>query len=356
MTDYVALVFTDLVNSTGVKNSMPGRNITERNQAFRDNILFLHRKRVTESLNNYGGRVVEPPQGDGYLLEFADPVRAIEWAVFIQRSHEEEPINTPSGALRVKVGMHYGAPLRDGDRFIGQEVDYASRVAALHKEGGKILLSETMGVLIKNAKIHDIEIRSFGEGEEKHELQGIGNVPVWEVIYYNRLKGDYDLLQSLLAEKSWKEADRETMQILLRIADTTEKRGRLKPTKKGWLTEENVKKIPIESLQAINNLWLAESHGKFGYSVQKQIWLDVTQVESIDDSKVIYNNVLFGDFADRVGWQLGGHWKSSYDDFNFSLDAPDGHLPTFWFPYSSCHLDTQRRIFKFFLSYKKFPE
>ena len=66
------------------------------------------------------------------------------------------------------------------------------------------------------------------------------------------------------------------MQILLRIADTTERRGRLKPTQRGWLTDENVKKIPIESLQKINNLWLAASDGKFGYSVQKKIWLDVT--------------------------------------------------------------------------------
>lgn len=165
----------------------------------------------------------------------------------------------------------------------------------------------------------------------------------------------YEQLSIYLAQENWKEADKETMQILLRIADTNEKRGRLKPTQKGWLTEENVKKIPIESLQKINNLWLAASDSKFGYSVQKQIWLDVTQVESIDDSKVRYN-VLFGDFADQVGWQVDGHWLLSYDSFDFSLNAPDGHLPTFWFPYTSCHLDTQRRIFKFFLSCKKFPE
>lgn len=178
MVDYVALVFTDLVNSTAVKDAMPGHNITERNQAYRDNILFPHRKRVTESLNNYGGRVVEPPQGDGYLLEFADPVKAIEWTVFIQRSHEEEPINTPSGALKVKVGIHYGAPLRDGDRFIGQEVDYAARVVALAK-GGQVLLSKTMAVLIEAAKIQDIKIDFLGE----YELKGIGTVPISEIVY-----------------------------------------------------------------------------------------------------------------------------------------------------------------------------
>jgi hypothetical protein len=165
----------------------------------------------------------------------------------------------------------------------------------------------------------------------------------------------YEQLSIYLDKENWKEADKETMQILLRIADTTEKRVRLQPTQRGWLTDENVKNIPIESLQKINNLWLAASDGKFGYSVQKKIWLDVTQVESIDHSQVSYN-ILFGDFADKVGWQVEGHWLLSYDSFDFSGRAPDGHLPTFWFPGSSCDLDTQRRIFKFFLSYKKFPE
>ncbi|MFM7384002.1 MAG: AAA-like domain-containing protein, partial [Microcystaceae cyanobacterium] len=176
MGDYVALVFTDLVNSTAVKDEMPGYNITERNQAYRDNILFPHRKRVTESLTSYGGRIVEPPQGDGYLLEFADPVQAIKWAVFIQRSHEEDPIQTPLGVLKVKIGIHYGAPLRDGDRFIGQEVDYAARVVALAK-GGQILLSNAISVLIKDARIKDVEIHSLGE----YELKGIETAPIYEL-------------------------------------------------------------------------------------------------------------------------------------------------------------------------------
>ena len=59
----------------------------------------------------------------------------------------------------------------------------------------------------------------------------------------------YKQLSIYLDKENWKEADKETMQILLRIADTTEKRVRLNPTQRGWLTDENVKNIPIESLQ-----------------------------------------------------------------------------------------------------------
>lgn len=105
-TDYIALVFTDLVNSTAVKKVMDGNNIKERNQAYRDRILFPHRKRITESLINYGGRVVEPPQGDSFLLEFTDPIQAIEWAIFISRNHSQDPIDTPLGLLEVKIGSN----------------------------------------------------------------------------------------------------------------------------------------------------------------------------------------------------------------------------------------------------------
>ena len=155
--------------------------------------------------------------------------------------------------------------------------------------------------------------------------------------------------------ETWKKADIETMQILLRTADKNAKRGRLKPTEVGWLTSENVQRIPIESLEEINDMWLTASGGKFGYSVQKQIWLDIAQVESIDNLSGNYP-VLFGDFADRVGWQVDDYWLLSYDSFDFSLNAPYGHLPTFWFPCSSSNLGIQRDTFKFFLFYKKFPE
>ncbi len=186
MPDYVALVFTDLVNSTAVKDTMLGNNTTERNQSYRDKILFPHRKRVIESLKKYEGRVVEPPQGDGFLLEFPSPVKAIEWSIFIQCSHQTEPISIPSGLLEMRIGIHYGAPLRDGDRLIGQEVDYAARVAALASKQ-QILLSKTIGVLIEDAKIKGVKIIKYGE----YLLKGIGTVSVFELHYDEFKKANF---------------------------------------------------------------------------------------------------------------------------------------------------------------------
>jgi hypothetical protein len=161
---------------------MHGNSIGERNQAYRDRVLFPHRKCITESLITYRGRVVEPPQGDSFLLEFTDPIQAIEWAIFIQRNHSQEPINTPLGLLEVKIGIHYGAPLRDGDRLIGQEVDYASRIVGLAM-GGQILLSKVTSALIEDGGIRGVKVHFKGE----YELKGIGKVPIFELLYDDKL-------------------------------------------------------------------------------------------------------------------------------------------------------------------------
>jgi hypothetical protein len=66
----VALVFTDLVNSTAIKNNLPGNSIRDRNETYRDTILLPHRQRVTEFLPQYEGRVVEEPPGDVFFWYF----------------------------------------------------------------------------------------------------------------------------------------------------------------------------------------------------------------------------------------------------------------------------------------------
>ncbi|NJL43460.1 MAG: hypothetical protein HC856_09640 [Pseudanabaena sp. RU_4_16] len=77
----IALVFTDLVNSTAIKNNLPGNSIRDRNETYRDAILLPHRQRVTESLAQYVGRVVEEPPGDGFFLVFPNATQAVQWAV-----------------------------------------------------------------------------------------------------------------------------------------------------------------------------------------------------------------------------------------------------------------------------------
>ena len=186
----VALVFTDLVNSTAIKNHLDGSSIREKNEAYRDTVLFPHIRHITEPLPEYGGEI-RGEAGDGFFLVFPDAILAAQWAVLIQCSHLEEPISTPLGNLEVKIGMNIGAPLMEGDRIIGQEVDYAARVADL-ATGGQILLSENAAALVRSAQMKGIALHAHGE----RYLKGIGftAVPIFELLYAGRsprpLKGD----------------------------------------------------------------------------------------------------------------------------------------------------------------------
>ncbi|MGC9505783.1 CHASE2 domain-containing protein [Baaleninema sp.] len=183
--DIVTMVFTDLVNSTGIKNYLEGTDIRGRNRSYLEEILLPHRRRVEESLKQYKGRVVKTEE-DAYFLVFANPVQAVKWSINLQESHRNNPIPTPFGNLEVRIGMHTGSPLHEGSDFIGQEVDYAARVSGF-ANGKQILLSEVTAALIRQEK----RIRATLEPMGERLLKGIGTAPIFKLKY--RKDSDSDL-------------------------------------------------------------------------------------------------------------------------------------------------------------------
>lgn len=77
---------------------------------------------------------------------------------------------------------------------------------------------------------------------------------------------DYTKLRGLVAQGKWKEADQETLLVMLKVA------GR---EKEGWLRIEDIEKFPCTHLRTIDTLWVEYSKGRFGFSVQKRIWESV---------------------------------------------------------------------------------
>ncbi|HEY3999990.1 MAG TPA: AAA family ATPase [Candidatus Xenobia bacterium] len=180
MAELVTMVFTDLVSSTAVKQQMPGRDLAERNAHFFNDILQPHRQRVEETLPGAHGRVVST-QGDGYFLVFTDLLQAVRWCVDLLRDHQARPIPSPLGNVQVKIALHVGSPLLDGDNFIGHEVDYAARIGALC-HGDQILVSETVAALLRDAHPADLSLHAHGG----HALKGVGTVPIFELLYDGR--------------------------------------------------------------------------------------------------------------------------------------------------------------------------
>ncbi|MFM5887143.1 MAG: GUN4 domain-containing protein [Dolichospermum sp.] len=123
----------------------------------------------------------------------------------------------------------------------------------------------------------------------------------------------YQKLKKLLSARKWKEADEETRRIILTLAN----RGIL-----GYLTIDNVLDIPSEDISIIDNLWVKNSNGRFGFSVQKRIY------QSLGGNRK-YDQNIWKNFGKKVGWKGGllGAWKY-YNDITFDIKAPEGHLPT----------------------------
>ena len=159
----VAIVFTDLVQSTALKSLLPGNDVDERNQSYVRTIEEPHRQRVEADLLAGGGRIVKNT-GDGFLLVFTQVSRAARWSVGLMRSHLEQPIATPLGALELKIGLHVGPPLpnpHDPDDYIGQEIDFAARLCA-GAARGQLLISEAAAGLIRAAELTGVKIHGHG--------------------------------------------------------------------------------------------------------------------------------------------------------------------------------------------------
>ncbi|NES66758.1 MAG: GUN4 domain-containing protein [Okeania sp. SIO2D1] len=119
---------------------------------------------------------------------------------------------------------------------------------------------------------------------------------------------DYTKLRDLLAAGNWEEADKETERVMFKVAGS-----------EGWVTNDDVKNFSCQDLGTIDKLWVKYSNGKFGFSVQKQIY------QSLGDTKE-YDEKAWEAFKDKVGWRQGGK-SLDYDNLTWDISTPRGHLP-----------------------------
>ncbi|PSB04961.1 GUN4 domain-containing protein [Merismopedia glauca] len=126
---------------------------------------------------------------------------------------------------------------------------------------------------------------------------------------------DYTRLSDLLAAEKWKEADEETARVMIQASGHEER---------DWLDEVDMQRFPSKDLQTIDELWFKYSNGRFGFSVQKQIWL------SVGGQPRYYDAEIYNKFGEHVGWYIKdkNEWLK-WSEHTFSLDAPQGHLPRY---------------------------
>lgn len=126
----------------------------------------------------------------------------------------------------------------------------------------------------------------------------------------------YQQLEAYLKAQQWKEADTETYRLMITAIGKEEGQ---------WFEEEELLNFPCDALRAIDQLWVKYSEDRFGFSVQKQIYVDCgAKLDGKYPGDEIWNK-----FGDRVGWRKEGEWLE-YADLNPSLSSPSGISPGIW--------------------------
>src|SRR2546423_6588887 len=120
-----AIMFTDIVGYSA---------ISERDEALAMRLLEEHRKLLRPLFASHSGREIKA-MADGFLVEFASAVEAVRCAVQIQKDlgvHNGKS----SDPLLVRIGIHLGDVLVQGEDVLGDGVNIASRIEKLAEPGG----------------------------------------------------------------------------------------------------------------------------------------------------------------------------------------------------------------------------
>lgn len=125
----------------------------------------------------------------------------------------------------------------------------------------------------------------------------------------------YAKLEEYLKNEQWKEADEETYRLMITTVGKIEG---------DWFEAEELSNFPCDELQAIDDLWVKYSNGRFGFSVQKQIYVEC----GVKPDGAYPGDDIWEKFGDRVGWCKEGKWLS-YPQLRFdvSFSSPKGNLP-----------------------------
>ncbi|NBD18787.1 MAG: hypothetical protein GVY04_22445 [Cyanobacteria bacterium] len=117
---------------------------------------------------------------------------------------------------------------------------------------------------------------------------------------------DYSPLQVALAQRDFQEADRLTLTKRCELAGE-------QAMQRKWIYFTEVENFPSTDLKTMDQLWYVHSQGKFGFSVQRKIWLSLGQD--------------FPKLWTKIGWKKGNLWTRYPNEFIWDLSAPLGHLP-----------------------------
>jgi class 3 adenylate cyclase/ketosteroid isomerase-like protein len=137
----VTLLFTDIEGSTPLAERLGDLRWFA--------LLREHNAIVRGQIAHFGGFEVKTI-GDAFMVAFGSARRGVLCALGIQEAVSRHGAEHPDQAVRVRVGLHAGEPIREGNDFHGKSVVLASRVAEA-ASGAEILVSALIRELTESA-------------------------------------------------------------------------------------------------------------------------------------------------------------------------------------------------------------
>ena len=160
------ILFTDMEGSTIITTRLGDVKAME--------LLRTHDAIIRDAINTHGGSEVKHT-GDGFMVSFRSPSRAVECAISIQSAiasyNKKDPITT----IHLRIGLTAGEPVMEGQDLFGSTVQLAARICG-HAKPEQILVTRVIRELCIGKKLPfsdqgEIPLRGFDEPVQLYEVK-----------------------------------------------------------------------------------------------------------------------------------------------------------------------------------------
>lgn len=167
----ITIMFSDIEGFTSITEQLGDRRAMD--------LLREHNGIIRQRIANSGGHEIKA-QGDGFMVAFGGASIALQCAVGIQHDFAARNRFKPDPPVQVRLGLHAGEAIRDGNDFLGGAVILAARITQQAK-GGEILVSSVLKDLcdlsgeFQFEKGRDIHLKGLSEARRVYSVTGMGS-------------------------------------------------------------------------------------------------------------------------------------------------------------------------------------
>jgi class 3 adenylate cyclase len=160
----VTIMFSDIEGSTAMADRLGDKRFMD--------VLREHNTIIRNKIKAHGGFEVKS-EGDGFMVAFQSAGKALTCASAIQKALAERN-GSAEEPVKVRMGLHAGEVIKEGEDFFGRNVIMAARVAS-QANGGEILASSVLKALLSGSDV------TWG-GSRTVALKGLsGEHEIWAV-------------------------------------------------------------------------------------------------------------------------------------------------------------------------------